>query len=332
MQIIKDFSIRDKTLQFAKENGTIDSRETKRECLKETMSEELRKKEESDAPSSVGPEDIKYLWEEYKLLQGKVDKIGAFRFQVKNWVVGLASTAAILAYNAELCFLILVFPLLTVVAFWILEMNQINDRNAFNRRIRFLEDEIRKRSTEAFSKKRKINYSHIKDLSNLRPASPTDAIYLNYLHTQRQKYWGWCLENHHHFLYCIVAGLVLAVMLASGIRGCSTQEETKTETSSIQIATPIHVKLSGDIETEVSNMRDQAVLEKEVNELRKEFRKVGELISGVSDEVKDLSIEVGKVKKQLDTPPKKKADPKPMGNPSKTESGSAQRKGANAVN
>jgi hypothetical protein len=67
---------------------------------------------------------IKLYWDEYKLLQDKIDKIGTFKFQVKGWSATLI-LAAIVGGKAASVPWYAFLPLLGVVAvFWLLEENQ----------------------------------------------------------------------------------------------------------------------------------------------------------------------------------------------------------------
>jgi hypothetical protein len=82
-----------------------------------------------------------HVWDEYKLLQEKLDRVGAFRFQVKTWCVGIFSgslLAGAVSGVPRLAFL-LVIPV--VAAFWLLEEYHVHWQRALTRRT----DEIERR-------------------------------------------------------------------------------------------------------------------------------------------------------------------------------------------
>lgn len=83
-------------------------------------------------------------WEEYKILQDKIDKIGAFRFQVRGWVVTLI-TAALVAgpvpqgVTGPVLALVPFGGLLLVFVFWCLEVEQSRNQNLLFARVRQIE-------------------------------------------------------------------------------------------------------------------------------------------------------------------------------------------------
>ena len=79
-------------------------------------------------------------WVEYQILQGKVDKIGEFRFKVRGWTITVVSAVVIGSYNLEPPTTYLIFlPFLLILAFQLLEKNQDIWQNIFIRRILELE-------------------------------------------------------------------------------------------------------------------------------------------------------------------------------------------------
>jgi hypothetical protein len=71
-----------------------------------------------------GPLDelaTKFAWDEYKLLQDKLDKLGDFRFRVKTWAVtissGLIAGGAVGKVSGLACGL----ALIVLVMFWSIE-------------------------------------------------------------------------------------------------------------------------------------------------------------------------------------------------------------------
>lgn len=86
---------------------------------------------------------LELLSSEYRLLQDKIDKIGAFRFTVKGWSVTLvmASTFAVGA-NENVDPSILLFLIVFVVAFGVLEWKQVRLSVQFGQRLFELEREF----------------------------------------------------------------------------------------------------------------------------------------------------------------------------------------------
>lgn len=82
------------------------------------------------------------LSDEYKLLQDKIDKIGAFRFTIKGWavtIVGVVSAAASALSGSRLTIIISVALAAIVIFFFELEVEQIRLSRLFGDRARELE-------------------------------------------------------------------------------------------------------------------------------------------------------------------------------------------------
>jgi hypothetical protein len=90
-------------------------------------------------------------WEEYRLLQGKIDKIGEFHFHIRGWTVTL-TTAILLATFPESFppYAVLVGALLVAV-FQCLEAQQTRWQRAFSRRLFDLEEHLRTGSRPHYS-------------------------------------------------------------------------------------------------------------------------------------------------------------------------------------
>jgi hypothetical protein len=84
------------------------------------------------------------LWEEYKLLQDKVDKIGAFRFTVKAWVVPSLGAFIAALYGAKIPSVFALLGLLFVAAFYFLEKQQHAHQRAFIHRLRVIESFLKR--------------------------------------------------------------------------------------------------------------------------------------------------------------------------------------------
>lgn len=84
-------------------------------------------------------EPIDYLWEEYKLLQGKVDSIGAFKFQVKGWAITLIGALLVGGFAANIPPLAFLGCLIVVFLFYIVDSNQNVWHSSYISRIAHLE-------------------------------------------------------------------------------------------------------------------------------------------------------------------------------------------------
>jgi hypothetical protein len=89
---------------------------------------------------------VDLLMKEYSILQGKIDKIGEFRFTIKGWALTLNTGAVVAAFATSLhaiTAILLVFGLLFVL--WRLEWRQIRLSNIFQDRALRIEKIIGRR-------------------------------------------------------------------------------------------------------------------------------------------------------------------------------------------
>ncbi len=92
-------------------------------------------------------EDFKSrLWDEYKLLQDKIDKIGAFRFTIKGWSITavIAASAAGSGKGLSTVCTISLGLVLMLVFFFLLEHEQVRWSRLFGNRAGRLEDAFKK--------------------------------------------------------------------------------------------------------------------------------------------------------------------------------------------
>lgn len=83
------------------------------------------------------------LTDEYKILQDKIDKIGAFRFTIKGWSVTVLVAASVAAANSNTGAGVAAISLglaLVVIAFFWFEMEQVSLSNRFGNRAKRIED------------------------------------------------------------------------------------------------------------------------------------------------------------------------------------------------
>lgn len=83
------------------------------------------------------------LTNEYELLQGKIDKIGDFKFKILGWLISLYAgiSAAIIAYKPGFWLPFVSFLLPTVV-FVLKECEQVHYQQIFVQRLRIIEEAL----------------------------------------------------------------------------------------------------------------------------------------------------------------------------------------------
>lgn len=182
-------------------------------------------------------ESVKYLWEEYKLLQDKIDKIGAFKFQIKNWVVGLVSGLVVSGNIAKLPWWSNLSCLFLIGFFWLFETLQEEFQDAYLHRVRVLEREMRSRDPGVFSALKRLKYSQIVDLRKIPPSSPAHAIYIRMLALKRHWYSRFVLSAHGWF-YVVLTAIVIGVCIVTAMR-----DKTEDATYPIRFTTPLNVEL-----------------------------------------------------------------------------------------
>ena len=84
-------------------------------------------------------------WEEYKILQDKIDSIGDFRFRVKGWTVTLIVGFILGGFATSLPSFAFLLGLLIVFGFHFLELHYLNLQKLYVFRIAQLERRLRKR-------------------------------------------------------------------------------------------------------------------------------------------------------------------------------------------
>jgi hypothetical protein len=154
---------------------------------------------------------VSRLAEEYKILQDKIDKIGAFRFTIKGWSI-TAVIGALFAGSATSSlspYVWLVSLTLLIVGFCYFEMQQVNLSRHFGRRAITIENVI-SRILRTDARK-----SGSKDFIALRFV-PGIAHHLGQQHprpARRRSFWDTLREAHVEF-YFAQAILVLVVVFS----------------------------------------------------------------------------------------------------------------------
>lgn len=88
-----------------------------------------------------------YLWEEYKLLQGKVDSIGAFKFQVRGWAITLIGAFLVSGISANITPYAFLGGLAIIGMFFLIDRNQQVWQTAYVNRLAQLEVKLFSRQT-----------------------------------------------------------------------------------------------------------------------------------------------------------------------------------------
>jgi|CZKK01.1.fsa_nt_gi hypothetical protein len=181
-------------------------------------------KETTEEPSKspFDPEEFKgRLSDEYKILQDKIDKIGAFRFTIKGWSI-TAVIAAAAASSGKGLYTVCIISLglvLMLIFFFSLEYEQVKWSRLFGSRAGRIEDAFRR-----ISRGKGIEISDALPVPFIahelvlagRPATPRrEARNLDKLRAVFRTWfdnWRLCRQAHI-FFYLILIALALALLL-----------------------------------------------------------------------------------------------------------------------
>lgn len=162
-------------------------------------------------------------WEEYKLLQGKVDGIGTFKFQIRGWAITLMVAFLVSGTAANIPTVAFLSSLFVVGLFYLLDSNQQVLQNSFTKRLRDLENQLVKGSHDS------------------RSARSPGIVYTIAMTAQtgnrvRRFLFSW----EAPLFYLLLTALILAFTAASIFRADQEQKPTK-----IQIVSPSEVPITG---------------------------------------------------------------------------------------
>lgn len=90
-------------------------------------------------PNALDELATKLAWEEYKLLQDKLDKLGDFRFRVKTWAVTISSGLIAGGAVGKVSVLACLLALIVLVMFWSIEQYYNRVHSAVVLRLRAVE-------------------------------------------------------------------------------------------------------------------------------------------------------------------------------------------------
>lgn len=171
----------------------------------------------------------KFLWEEYKLLQDKVDKVGAFRYQVKGWLIPLVSAWLAAIYTAHIPTWAYIFAALFPLLFWLLEEHHSRYQDGFIRRILIIEEEIFSRTDLPFFGPRPFvkKEDRAKYAKDPPPLSPAQAI--GQTDKALKNSWrGKAVLFAHGLFYWAVAACVIGVTLIAVLSGPANSQSVNT--------------------------------------------------------------------------------------------------------
>jgi hypothetical protein len=79
---------------------------------------------------ALSPETVRILWDEFKLVQDKLDRIGDFHFRVRTWAITLVSAVAVTGAANKLVWYVYPFFCLPVVSFHLIDRAQTGWQSA----------------------------------------------------------------------------------------------------------------------------------------------------------------------------------------------------------
>ncbi len=94
------------------------------------------------------PYGVKLLWEEFKLAQDKIDRIGDFHFRVRTWAITLSTALVVAAIANKVPGYAYLAMLPLIVAFNLIDRAQTKWQGALLGRARHLEKQLRARGLE----------------------------------------------------------------------------------------------------------------------------------------------------------------------------------------
>lgn len=186
--------------------------------------------------------DASRHWDEYKLLQEKLDRVGDFRFRVKAWLVSLVTAMVVGASLLKLPSVgFLGLPIIGL--FWMMERYYDVLQSGLSKRLNVLEPILRK---QAFNDQPKEARSRRADVG----PQLVQAIHQSFAKHK------WLLKAHGYF-YLGFATLVTVHVLLSLL-----QTHTPERATAIHIVRPVTVEMSESASAQsatVSSTSDAAI-------------------------------------------------------------------------
>lgn len=168
----------------------------------------------SPSSSISDSEVLRLCWDEYKLLQDKIDKIGTFKFQIKGWAVTIVSGFIVGSYAASAPVYVFLLLPFVVVMFWLLEENQSIRGWRYGSLARSLETKVgRMLSTSGKHHPRICGTSLLP--RSLRAATRPDGLLALLAGVKAGRLGFWCIRHSTNLFYC---SLLLVTILVVALR------------------------------------------------------------------------------------------------------------------
>lgn len=159
------------------------------------------------------------LFEEYRILQNKIDKIADFELKVRGWCITLESAIILSIVSGKIHFASPVYPILLVTliifVFQFLEQEQLETKKVLSKRALIVEhaiDRLIVSRNEPNLKKEAIN----KNVFKLLQGAPRTAITLrNFGRTRFSSAMKNMFTLKTHFFYYVQYAAIVVLMIAS---------------------------------------------------------------------------------------------------------------------
>lgn len=167
------------------------------------------------------PEDRK--WEEYKLLQGKLDGLGTFKFQIRGWAVTLMVAFLVSGTAANFPAIAFLFGLAVVGLFYLLDSNQQVWQTSCTKRLSQLETQLVK---------------HGQGKRDQQSPGVVRTIRMEFV--KKKGFRRFLLRQETGVFYFLLTALIIAFTVASVCRPIKDPPPTK-----IQIVSPSETSITG---------------------------------------------------------------------------------------
>lgn len=185
-------------------------------------------------------------WEEYKLLQGKIDKIGSAKFQIKGWTVTLITLVIVASLSSSFSTgsLAITVPIIGL-AFFLLERHQVRLGKSYGKRADQLEQLLRAHAIRGMRPEEKG--PRVAQFS--KSASATCPKWIR-KHTLPRVAWR-AITNSDNSFYMLIAllyvlVLILAILSGSGDKSGDGAQESQVKVKAKDDNNPLRTPASQD--------------------------------------------------------------------------------------
>ena len=145
-------------------------------------------------------------WDEYKLLQEKLDGIGDFRFRVKTWCVGVFTGFLLAGAAADGHGVTYLLSLTVIFGFWLLEQYHVYWQRALTRRAATLE-----RSLQSQFKHSVVSESGDEGMTEPSPRI-VDTIIAADSNLRKDGLLAWAVRHANGIFYLILVFVAIVLM------------------------------------------------------------------------------------------------------------------------